>query len=316
MKFSDYITGSIEYIIKYLRSVKPPKIGNDEIVADLHAHHTINSTIDLYKLFDSMIKHNVDLIAITRHITAPYKNYRKNEDFWYIKDLIKKENSSMELGYKDLGIAFRIIYKNKLLTFVGSYEVEIILDKHPHFRHHMLTLMPDKGFEDHVKYGMDFKDYIELSRRYNAIIIAAHPYTVHDHSATNRFLRFMIPPEEYRKQINDAIFTVVDSVDCTAANIGWLIRSNELVKNNFRGKPLSTSDTHSDDFIGCSGTIFKLVSYSDGNGLRSELRKSITSNDFTTYDGTICPFYIWRKVILHLPKEAPIRHSAYKFDNK
>ena len=229
MKLQDYLQSSSEYLLECLKKDNSPELDDNDTVADFHAHADIFSKQDLYDTLDSMVKNNVDLLAITHRIL----NLMGERTYDDVKGLIKEQHLEEELGYEDLGRAFRINHKGRKLTLVGAYEVEVSLDKNSRFLNHMIVLMPNKGFDKYIDKPRSLEDFTALGKEYKAILIGAHPYSVKDTQARSRLSKYRVAPFNYHSLIETKFFPAVDSVDCVSSNVGWMKHSNNLLEKRY-----------------------------------------------------------------------------------
>lgn len=272
------LTGSFRDTV----SAKQPRINDDEMIADLHAHPYISSADNLHQTLDILVKNNVDLLALTIHGKGDFREF----DFWKVKGLIEKRNLEEGLGYVDKGDSFQLNHKGKTLTFIAGYEVYVSVDGIKG-RIDIISLMPDKGFEKVIREGLTFEEYLQINKDHDAIVIAAHPYTIWDPYGLNGFFKFRLATGEDRKRIRETVFPKVHGVDLVATNAAWMVRSNELLQQDYPRKPLANSDAHSPynytrKEIGRSGNIFELRLNNKSN-LKYLLRESITLGNFRTY---------------------------------
>ncbi|MCK5300139.1 MAG: hypothetical protein KAJ54_03220, partial [Candidatus Aenigmarchaeota archaeon] len=252
MKLQDYLQSSSEYLLECLKKDNSPELDDNDTVADFHAHADIFSKQDLYDTLDSMVKNNVDLLAITHRIL----NLMGERTYDDVKGLIKEQHLEEELGYEDLGRAFRINHKGRKLTLVGAYEVEVSLDKNSRFLNHMIVLMPNKGFDKYIDKPRSLEDFTALGKEYKAILIGAHPYSVRDTQARSRLFKYRVAPSKYHSLIEKKFSPAVDCVDCVSSNVGWMKLSNDLLEKRYNKKPLWTSDASIKSDFGRAGTIF------------------------------------------------------------
>lgn len=308
MKLSEFIKANVKYFIEtelgsFIDTVasRQPIISYDETNSDLHTHPYISSVNDLYDTLDVLVKNNVDICAITTHGKGDSREF----DFWKVKKLIEKANLISKLDYDDKKTAFKITHKDKRLTFVGAYEMYVLL-KGVKGRIDIVSLMPEKGFEKIAESGLEFEDYMKMNRDYGAIVIGAHPYTIWDPYGPKGFFKFKLATEDDRKRILDNLFSYVDSVDLVSTNCAWMVRSDELLQQDYQGKPLANSDAHSTNHytrneIGRSGNIFRLENHITGDTLREQLRYRIISNSFRTYFNHSPSLQFLQAIVLNKP---------------
>ncbi len=298
----------VKAIFRYIKETEPgsfidtvvsnqPVVSNNKINADLHTHPYISSISDLYDTLDILVKHNVDLCAITVRAKGDNKEF----DFRNVKNLIEgKKNLASKLDYGDHGKFFQVNYNDKTLRFVGAYETEVLLDG-VNGKLHVVSLMPDLEFEEYTKDGRKLEECIKLSRDYGSIIIGAHPYTIWDPHGPKNIIKFRLATPDERKRINNQLFPVVDAVDLVSSNCLWMIKSSELLqgdlheinkqleKEGYKIIPLlGNSDArarshYTRNEIGRSGNIFELSEYESDDELRAQLRNKIELNDFEKY---------------------------------
>ena len=283
-------------------SVQQP-IYEGETNSDLHVHPFISSQQDFQLTLEALVKHNFGLCAITTH----GKPSPAEQDFWGVKKFFEDDELAKHLDYDDLGKAFQVTYQGKTLTFVGAYEMYVLLPG-VHGTIDIVSLMPNQGFEHAVEHGLEFEEYLTMNNDYGAIIIGAHPYTIWDPYGPFGLLRFRLATEEDRKRITDNFFPLVVTVDLVSSNCLWMIKSNALLQQDYPGKPLANSDAHAFDNytrseIGRSGNIFELEEYRDGDQLREQLRQKITSNHFTTYHNHSPLFRFLSGIVINQPPE-------------
>lgn len=286
----DFMISNVKYLIDTVPgsivdtvTLKQPKIQPDETVADLHVHPYITSVDDLVDTMRIMHKNNVGLCAITTH----GKGDSREMDYWTVRQMVK----DCGIEYEDLMQAFRITWQDRILTFIGAYEmytkVEGVKGKVD-----VLSLMPDKGFEDKAKQDMAFIDFWDLNNQYNAMTIGAHPYTLWDPYGPGGFFRFRLATVDEREAMKVDMFPMVMCVDLVASNAAWMVKSNELLAKDFwksrTQKPLANSDAHAKNSyarneIGRAGNIFRFRDYEQGIDLRAQLENDINLSEFETY---------------------------------
>ena len=319
MRLTEFIRANLRYVIEvepgsFIDTVvsKQPLILPNETNADLHTHPYIASVGELQDTLDVMVENNVDLCAITTHGKGDSREF----DFWKVKKLIEENSladilSYQELSYQDLGLAFQVTYKGKTMTFVGAYEMYVHLDG-IQGRLDIISLMPERGFENAMKPELSFKESLRINQDYNAIVSVAHPYTIWDSYGPAGLFKFRLGAKDDRKRIAEEMFPQVDVVDLVSTNCAWMIRSDELVERDYlelRGrKPLANSDAHSTRHLtrkemGRSGNIFVLHDYSTGAELRGQLRGNILSDDFRTYHNHSPSIQFLLAIALNKPAE-------------
>jgi len=243
----------------------------------------------LYKTLNVLVKNNVGLCAITTHGDGSDNQL----DFWKVKELIEKSDKAQVLNYEDLGLAFNLTYHDKKSTLVGAYEHGVLLSG-INGRIDIISLMPDKGFEEEIKDGMNFDDYLKVSRRHNSIICGAHSYTIADPYGPFNFFKFRLASKDDRLRIMDHVFTQVDICDCVSTNCAWMTISNDLLGKDYKRvmkrEPWYNSDAHATrrltrNEIARAANIFILGTYNKGDELREKIREDTLSNQFNTYEG-------------------------------
>jgi len=290
MRPSEFILANAKYLAdtvpgSILDTVakKQPEIGEDETIADLHIHPYITSIDDLIDTMRVMKKNNVSLCAITTH----GKGDSRERDYWTVRQMVKDDG----IEHDDLYHAFRIDWQGTKLTFVGAYEMYTEVDG-VGGRMDVVALMPDKGFEDSARAGMSFKDYADICDEYEALVIGAHPYTLWDPYGPGGFFRFRLATDDERSAMMESVFPRVLTVDMVASNAAWMVRSNDLLREDFlkcrMQRPLANSDAHSKNSyvrneIGRAGNIFKLDRHENGADLREQLSNEISAGNFRTY---------------------------------
>ena len=225
--------------IPFLRTVKSqqPKIEKGKYIADLHAHPYISRDTpseDLSHTMDVMVKNNVRMLAVTTH----GKGSPREMDFWDVKEFMIRN----DIEFEDKGNMLTVEHKGKKLQFISSYEMYVEVPG-LNGRLDVLVLLPEKEFREQAEQGMQFSDYVKLSRDNNGIVIAAHPYTIWDAHGPANFFTFRIANEGERKLIQDKVFTHVDSADRVSSNCAWMIHSDELLFDDY-GVTLTNSDVH------------------------------------------------------------------------
>ncbi|RMF54979.1 hypothetical protein D6745_03535 [Candidatus Woesearchaeota archaeon] len=290
MRFRDFLRGITSYsletalgsILDTVRSGQP-ELKPGEIIADLHAHPYIYSENDLIDTLNAAKTNNVGILAVTCHATS-----KKQHDLSGVKRLFQNSTGYLcLLNRHDYGLSLSVDAIGKKITLVGAYETSVRLDGVSGGLD-VLALMPDEGFSDHAKSGMPLDEYLDVARKHNAIIIGAHPFTIHDPYGPFGFFRFRLAKPEERVAIREKLFPEVESVDLVSDNAAWMVISDELVQQEYPGKPLANSDAHGIDSrtrreIGRSGNIFSLDKEPVGEELRNELRQAIVSGNFRTY---------------------------------
>ncbi|MBU0980371.1 MAG: hypothetical protein KJ709_06175 [Nanoarchaeota archaeon] len=292
MRFSDFIKANLSYLKATLPS-RRPVLHDGGMLCDLHAHPYIHSRKTLIDTFDVMVRNNVSLLTLGTHGRGNAREY----DFWEVKELMQKEG----IKFEDKGIAFTVKHHGKTLTLIGGYEPPI------HFKGivgkiDILTLMPDPDFQLHLKKDMMFKDYLKLSRRHNGIVIGAHCYTIGDPEGRNGIIKFRLANSEDKKILKKSLFPFVDGLDTVSSNVLWMLRSNELIKEDY-GKPLANSDAHSPSHhtrleIGRSGNIMKLKPWKTGKDLRGQLRHIIKTKQFEPILNYTPPLQFFRAIAI------------------
>ncbi|MEE9525177.1 MAG: hypothetical protein V3V78_01050 [Candidatus Woesearchaeota archaeon] len=251
----------------------------DGIQADLHVHPYITDKESLEHTLQVMDENGLDLIALTTH----GKGGRYEHDFWRVKELAKAE-----CDVEDKGRLFTVNYNGKELNFIPGYEMYVTLEG-VKGRIDMVSLMSEEGFVSEVEVGMNFKDYQKISDKYDAVLTAAHPYTIWDPWP----LPFRLAKEEERNVIKEKIFSEVDSVDLVATNALWMHISDSLVEEDYE-KPLTNSDVHGKNRyarqkMGCSRNIFRELDFNSDKNLRKTLITSLNSGDFENYHNHLSP---------------------------
>jgi len=290
MKALDFIVANAKYFLTTVPgslidtvALKQPATGPRETIADLHVHPYITSIDDLADTMRIMKKNNVSMCAITTH----GKGDSRERDYWTVRQMVKDDG----IDHDDLHHAFRIDWQGTKLTFVGAYEMYTEVEG-VKGRVDVVALMPDRGFEERAEPGMSFDDYVDICREYEALVIGAHPYTLWDPYGPGGFFRFRLATDDERSAMMENMFPKVLTVDRVASNAAWMVRSNELLMEDFWNsrmqKPLANSDAHSKNSyvrneIGRAGNIFRLERHEHGADLRDQLSSEISAGNFRTY---------------------------------
>ncbi|MBD3249623.1 hypothetical protein GF336_06275 [Candidatus Woesearchaeota archaeon] len=277
MKFREFGKSLADYI-KEIYLEKSKEIPQEGVHADLHMHPYIKDRNSLEHTLDVMYNNEIDLLAITTH----GKGSKKEHDFWKVKELIKEEGMEMD----DKGRYFSIDYKEKQLNFIGGYEMYVYLPD-VKGRIDIISLMPEKGFEKVAEKGMNFDDYMELNRKYDSMVVGAHPFTLWD-PFLYRLIPFRLADEEERRNIQENFFTEVDCVDLVATNALWMKISDKLVEECYEGKALANSDVHAKcrfarTRIGESRNIFPELDLGTDSELYGSLLDNIRSGNFESH---------------------------------
>ena len=280
----EYFLNSIGGEVINTVNLKRPKVSDCVVAADLHTHPYISSRRDLYDTLDILVRNQVGLCAMTVHGTGN----EREMTYWQVKDVIKEDGLSIDLGFEDHGQAFTVKRKGRQLTLLPAYEISVYV---PGVNGTMdiIALMADKKFTKAVtRQAMCADDFLDICHDHKAITIAAHPYTVHDPYGPGKFFKFRLATEDERSAIAEHVFPHVDCIDLVATNVAWMTKSNRLVMQDYHGKPLANSDAHSTSHytrmeIGRAGNIFQIDFWNNGQQLREQLRKKISEGDFTPY---------------------------------
>jgi len=266
-------------------SKRQPRIEENEFVADLHCHPNIKSLDDLYHTVGVCKKNNVGLIAIVQHYRGANPHDSDEYDYWQVLDLIERNERDLDLEITNIA-KDKLSFEIEGVKFIGGYEFYGCLDG-VDGRLDLVPIMTEKGFKEEIKEGESVEELLKICQGYGAIKIGAHPYTLWSPWGPFNKIPFRLANEDERKNIRDNLFPSVDTVDLVAANTLWMLESNELVRDDYNGKPLYTSDTHAKSRsarkeIGRAGSIFKSHNLA-GEELREDLREDIEYNRFRHY---------------------------------
>lgn len=223
----------------FIRSFYPnykrdyPILG-DVVIADLHCHPNIGNEEQLRRILSIANKNKIGLLGYTF-----YPGSKKCLDYWQLKNLATQRIISKE---DDKGLAFNTPYK---VTIVGNYEVEgedETLKKRGAWLH-LLALMPNKNFEKYAKKIMPIKEFLDLSKEYNAISLIAHLCVLQ----TGKFIAYRSPDEWEIEYIKDNILPLFTGSDEVADSAFWMIFSWEQARKYLEEnskKVLRSSDAH------------------------------------------------------------------------
>ncbi len=277
-------TEFIRAMENYLREVyleKAPKLP-EGVHSDLHAHPNIHDEDSLEHTLQVMHENGLNLLSITTHGTGDEAEF----DYWKVKDMIKESDSGEKYRMKDKGKAFSLTYKGKEFHFIPAYEMYVHLPG-VNGRIDIISVMPEKGFEEATKKGMQFDEYKKINDDYGAIVIGAHPFTLWDPFLLG-VISFRLADQDERKNMQDNFFPQVDSVDLVATNALWMTRSDELVQEHYQGKPLTNSDVHAKcrfarTQLGISRNIFPELDFETDSRLYETLLKNIKEGNFQNH---------------------------------
>jgi hypothetical protein len=104
------------------------------------------------------------------------------------------------------------------------------------------------------------------------------------------------------------VFPEVEAVDLVATNVAWMAHSNDLVRQEYPGTPLCSSDAHSwgaweRNEIGRSGCGFPELDFSTAQEFRSTLRKVLSQGDFKTHLRYLGPLKFLRSIAFSKPSD-------------
>jgi hypothetical protein len=288
MELTEYLSGTWRYLkqTSFNGSIHRPELKLGQVTADLHAHACIANIRDLRDTLDVLVEHNVGVFPIVTHGTGSAHDM----NYWQVKDLVQASEKTQPFEFEDRGLAFDILHKGRRITHVPGYETWCFVDG-IRGAVDVLALMPDKGFEDEARSGISFTEYLAMGRHHNAIVIAAHPFTICERGRTPRFA---VANAKEREVMGRKVLWEVDGVDVVGANCFWFICSNELLLKEYEGRPLANSDAHGTSHytrqeIGRSGNIFDLGNWETGVELREMLRSRIRQEDFVPFLNYMSP---------------------------
>ncbi len=292
MKTSQFIKSMISYFAKTVPgsivstvTKKQPELEENEYIADLHAHPYIVKEKDLIDTLDIMADNNVSLLSITSH----GQGHSNECDLNMAKQILKYTDFAKNTDYLELENSIHLNHRGKQLTLIGGFEYSLAVEGIKG-KMDFIALMPDPEFDRSLdpKF-VTFEQFISASQEYNAITMAAHPYTLSDPYGPFGFFKFRLADQKEREIIRDNVFPNVDTADLVASNCAWMVYSNEQVEEDYHGKPLTNSDTHGVNHytrkeIGRAGNIFSFPrEKSDEALLREKLHENIKLGNFRSY---------------------------------
>ncbi len=153
--------------------------------------------------------------------------------------------------------------------------------------------MPNPGFEDEIRQHMNFQHHLNLGQQYDAVMVAAHPYTLHDSHGPGGIIPFRLADLWERKVIQSNVMQYLDAGDWVASNTAWMGRSNDLFCSDyldiFDRKAFRNSDAHGRTRygrkeIGRAANIFTIPKIHSGEHLRELIRDHSIQGNFGTYE--------------------------------
>ncbi len=298
---SSFLSASLRYLVQvYCRKSRAVASPNG-LKADLHAHPYITNTRTLMHTLDTMCRNNVSLLAITVHGTT---NAREM-DYWAVRDMILSEFKRPAV--MDMGGVLRVSYRGSELYLVPAYEDYCVLDG-VEGQLDLVVLCPERSFSFQECKERDFDDRVAFARQHKGIVIAAHPYTIWDPHGPGGFIKFRLATPTERRVIRAKVFPNVDSVDLVATNCAWMMKSNELLRREYPGTAVCSSDTHAVNRwvrreVGSSGCVLAptLTRARDESTFRDCLRSQISLGEFKSYLSYLGPVKFFISIALSRP---------------
>lgn len=301
---SSFVTTNLRYLKEaYFGSVNT-KIHSDGLKADLHVHPCITNLSSLKYTLDVMVRNRCSLLALTVHDSSN----SKEKDFWQIKEWLYHNAKDCDIEeFEDMNVVLKLYYRRKNLYLIPAYENYCVLEGLGG-KLDLVIIGAEQQFISQFKKKEDFESKVKVARKYGGIVIASHPYTIWDPHGPKNFIKFRLATPSERRIIRSNVFPNVDCVDLVATNCAWMIKSNELVLNEYSKKPLCCSDAHAINKsvrreIGKSGCIFKneFEIIKDGIKIREYIREQIISGEFITFLSYLRPIKFVRSIALFSP---------------